>query len=108
MMVESTLFPQHFNKTIICDGKPIGFAKSHQFKGISSFFFLYTMFNLNPMKMFWVHVEFTLVDNSTKCKSKVDIEMTSLASGNILSQRGWSVCTSCYDTVRKDYKEPSK
>ena len=30
-------------------------------------------------------IEFTLVDNSTKCKSKPDIEFTSVPSGNYIS-----------------------
>jgi hypothetical protein len=42
-LVESTLFPRHFNQKYLCDdveltGKLIGFARRHQCKGISYFF----------------------------------------------------------------------
>ena len=40
-----------------------------------------TTFNLNPMTWCYFFVDFTLVDKSTKCKSKLDVEMTSVPSG---------------------------
>jgi hypothetical protein len=51
-------------------------AKSHQHKGISYFF--HPIVYLNPMTF---HIQFMVVDNSTKCKSKLDVELTSVPSG---------------------------
>ena len=56
----------------------IGLAKSHQHQDILEIQWQSDICG-------WFHIEFKLVDNSTKCKWKLDVELTSVPSG------GWHV-----------------
>jgi hypothetical protein len=72
-------------------GKLNGFAKSHtvSLKECQYFFgpFFYPTFTQNE-NVCWFYCELTLVDNSIKCQSKLDVWLTSVPSRNVKHLRG--------------------
>ena len=78
-LVESMLFPLHLihwdDVESVWKTELIGFLKRHQCNGILAFFFiqLLTKIKWYDKCFVWFHIEFTLVDNSNTCKSKLDV-----------------------------------
>ena len=85
-LVESTLFPYLFNQTILCDGVEFMWKtdcicrKSWTWR---HFVFFHPTFYLDPMKWYI----FTLVDNSTKSKWELDVELMSVPCGEEATYR---------------------